>query len=271
MDPEPNAEPSGGSGTGARIERILCPIDFSEVSVRASRYAQCVAGHYRATLVVQHVIELQERPCGFYSPSLQLFEKFRQRIIANRLHDLQELVKPSSGIQAECIAQEGVPADAILSLAHEREVSLIVLKTHGRRGFDRLMLGSVAERVLRYASCPVLAVRQSAPPSSPREAATDGAPIRRILCSVGFSAHSQRASEYALSAAASYDAEVTFLQVLDAAPGSAQIPQETTAAMEHLETLIRPGTRSSMKTRAAVRLGKAYREIQPLPQRRSRT
>ena len=63
-------------------------------------------------------------------------------------------------IQPELVVDEGTAADVILSLAQEREADLIVMGTHGLRGFDRLMLGSVTDRVMRAASCPVLAVRE---------------------------------------------------------------------------------------------------------------
>ena len=63
-------------------------------------------------------------------------------------------------IEPELVVDEGTAADVILSFAQEREADLIVMGTHGLRGFDRLMLGSVTDRVMRSASCPVLAVRE---------------------------------------------------------------------------------------------------------------
>jgi nucleotide-binding universal stress UspA family protein len=161
-DPVPNAEPSVGATTGARIERILCPVDFSEFSVRAYAYAQSIAGHYQASLVVQHIVELWQHPCADYSVSGRLYSDFRRKLMADGQNDLLQFVKNFAGIQPECIVQDGTAVDAILSLARERAISLIVLGTHGRRGFDHLMLGSVTERVLRNASCPVLAVYQTA-------------------------------------------------------------------------------------------------------------
>lgn len=220
-----------------------------------------MAGHYGASLVVQHVIELMQHPCGFYSPSARLFREFRRQLITDGQSGLQKFVNASGGIQPECIVQDGQPADAILALTRERSMSLIVLGTHGRHGFDRLMLGSVTERVLRSASCPVLAVRQTAPNSSSRDATDDSVPIRRILCCVDFSAHSERALEYALSLADAYDAEVTLLHVLDHMSGSADVGVETTMTIEKLGKLIAPATRSSTKTHVAVRIGMACHEI----------
>jgi nucleotide-binding universal stress UspA family protein len=260
-DRVPNAEAFIGARPGARIEQILCPVDFSQFSVRAYDYAQSVAGHYRATLVVQHVVELWQHPCVDYSVSPHGYEDFRQKFMADGQNDLQQFVDKSGGIQPERIVQEGIAADAILSLARERAISLIVLGTHGRRGFDHLMLGSVTERVLRSASCPVLAVCQTAPVSSERNATDGSVRIRRILCCVDFSTNSERAVEFALSLADGYDAEVTALHVLDDISSPEEIKTETTRTMENLEKLIPPATKGSTKTHFAVRQGKAYPEI----------
>ncbi len=260
MKPVLDAEPSVSEKKGAQIERILCPIDFSQSSVRAYDYAQSLAGHYRATLVALHIVDLARHPAGYYAPSAPLVYDFKETLIANGQRDLQVLVKAPSGIRPECIVQEGSPADAILSLARERAISLIVLGTHGRRGLDRLMLGSVTERVLRNATCPVFTVCQTAPDSSTPDAVDHSVAIRRILCCIDFSAHSQRALEYALSLAGAYDAELTLLHVLDDVY-SADVGKEIDATMEKLPKLLPPAARKSPKRHLEVRLGKAYQEI----------
>jgi len=255
-----NAERFAGTRTGVRIERILCPVDFSEVSAQAYRYTQSMADHYHATLVAQHIVELWQHPSGFYSPSAQLLE-FRRNLVDDGQNDLQQFVRTFGGIQADCVVQEGSAADAILCLARERTISLIVLGTHGRRGFDRLMLGSVTERVLRHSSCPVLAIRQSAPDSSKLDSQDDSVLIRRILCCVDFSAHSERALQYALSLADVFDAEVIVLHVLDGTSCSSAIEKEAMTTRENFEKLIPPAAHSSKRIHLTVRLGKAYQEI----------
>jgi nucleotide-binding universal stress UspA family protein len=85
--------------------------------------------------------------------------------------------------------------------------------------------------------------------------------IRKILCCVDFSAHSERAVKYALSLADAYDAEVTVLHVLDEISNSEKIETETTEVIENLGKLISPANDSFKKIHFAVRLGKAYREI----------
>lgn len=262
MDLVTNSETLVRTETGTRIERILCPVDFSEASAKAYRYAESVAGHYRATLVVQHIIELSQHVSACYSPSEPSFEEFRGKLIANGQYELRRFIGASEAVQPEYIVQSSIAAaNAILSLAREREMSLIVLGTHGRRGVDHLMLGSVTERVLRHASCPVLTVRQTASNSSKQIATNEPVPIRQILCCIDFSAHSRRALEYALSVADSYDAEVTLLHVLDGIPESADVGKETAAAIASMEKLFPPAAPRSPKIHLQVRLGKAYNEI----------
>jgi nucleotide-binding universal stress UspA family protein len=261
MDPVTNTETALGVKTDIRIERILCPVDFSEASLKAYHHAQSIASHYGATLYAQYAVELWQYPSCDFAISVNAYEEFRQALISKGEDALHQFVRTCGGLQPECIVQESPAADAILSFAKARAISLIVLGTHGRRGFDRLMLGSVTERVLRHASCPVLAVRQKAPDSGPRGATDAPVQIRRILCGVDFSANSQRALEYALSAAKAYDAEVSILHVLDNIPDSADPAKETDAAVEKLEELLPPGVPCSAKTHLEVRLGKASQEI----------
>lgn len=261
MEPVTDAKTPVGEWAGKRIERILCPFDFSEASVKAYRYAQSIARHDHATLVVEHTVELAEHSCGYYASSAHGFEEFCRLLIANGRQKLQQFLHSSGGIEPECVVEEGMAADAILSLARQRAVSLIVMGTHGRRGFDHLMLGSVTERVLRHASCPVLAVHETAPDSRTPSESDEPAPLRRIVCCVNFSAHSERALEYALSIADAYDAELTGFHALDDVPGYANVGQETAAAMEKLEKLVRAAVLHSAKTHLEVRLGKPYQEI----------
>jgi nucleotide-binding universal stress UspA family protein len=202
-----------------------------------------------------------QHPTADFCVSADAYDSFRTSLISRAEENLREFVETSGGLRPERTVQEGTAADAILCFARERAISLIVLGTHGRRGVDRAMLGSVTERVLRHATCPVLAIRHTDADFSKPDTPEDPVVVRRVLCCVDFSAHSQRALEYALSAAASYDAEVTFLHVLDGEPNSADVGKDSGAAMESLQKLIPPPARASARTHIEVRLGKAYQEI----------
>jgi nucleotide-binding universal stress UspA family protein len=126
------------------IKLILCPIDFSEFSMTAYHYALSLAEHYRARLVAQHMVQLSRYP---YTPSmLPLGETMRNFCLSlyesgkERLREFAEK-HTHDEIRLELVVHEGAAADCILSFAQARKAGLIVMGTHGRRGFDRLVLG----------------------------------------------------------------------------------------------------------------------------------
>src|SRR5713101_1173679 len=127
-----------------------------------------------------------------------------------------------------------------------------------RRGFDRLMVGSVTERVLRKASCPVLAVHK---PSRDFLSLREQDPVRlnRILFCTDFSENSRRALGHALSLTAEYNAELTLLHVLKDIPGVSVIDEAI--AMEQLDNLIPPEKPKAGRIRSMVRKGSAYEQI----------
>ena len=153
-----------------QIERILCPIDFSEFSVTAYDYAQSLAWHYKATLFLQHVID-SLTPFYPYHAFPDAYNEICRKLRADAEQQLEEFAKEHSrrGIQPRCKVEDGVVTDLILRLAEAEAVNLIVIGTHGLRGLDHLTLGSVTEKVLRKARCPVLAVRKPAHAFVPRE------------------------------------------------------------------------------------------------------
>ena len=130
-----------------RIERILCPTDFSESSARAYDYAQSLARHYRANLFLSHVVDFGLPPYEYYTPAVDFEEVFRQTC-ADARDQLQEFAKSHTrnGVQPECFVQEGAVTDSILSFAEAQMVDIIVMGTHGLKGLDRVTLGSVAEK-----------------------------------------------------------------------------------------------------------------------------
>jgi len=243
----------------ADMRRILCPTDFSEFSDIAFRYALSIAQHYRGKLLVQHVVESWQHPEAAFVPA-HYYVEFRSHLLHKGEEELQRFVKNhvNNGIRAESVVEQGIAADAILALAEAQEVDLIVMGTHGRRGFDRLMVGSVTERVLRKASCPVLAVHR---PSRDFLSLREQDPIRlnRILFCTDFSENSRQALSYALSLTAEYNAELTLLHVLKDIPGSSIIDEAI--AMEQLNNLIPPEKPKAGRIRSIVRKGSPYEQI----------
>jgi len=248
-----------------KIKLILCPVDFSEFSSTAFRYALSVAEHYQAKLVVQHIVELWRYPSAGFAASASLYDEFCQALCENGKEHLQEFVKnyARGGTQLELVVHQGMAPDSILSFAQANKADVIVMGTHGRRGYDRLMLGSVTDRVMRSASCPVLAVR-----NPPRDLmATDDKEgrhvhrLRQILFCTDFSENSGSALNYAISATEEYGAELTLLHVLEEVPSSAKTEKAIAAATEQLDKLIPPKALQTLKIKTAVRIGKPYQQI----------
>lgn len=246
------------------VKRILCPLDFSEFSVRAYRHALSLAEHYRAKLIAQHTVEVWRHPSASFAATADLYEEYCQALRGNGREQLQEFVKNYTDyeVQPELVVDEGIAADSILSRAQEQKSDLIVMGTHGLRGFDRLMLGSVTDRVMRRAPCPVLAVREP-----PRDSVAAGQSRRsphrldRILASIDFSKDSEQALNYAFSAAAEYDAELTLLHVLEKVPSAAKMDEEIAEHTAQLDKLIPPERRKTLKIKTALRIGKPYQQI----------
>jgi len=246
------------------IKFILCPIDFSEFSVTAYHHALSLADHYQAQLVAQHIVELWRYPSASFAASAGLYAEFRQALQESGMKQLQEFVKnhTHNEIQPELIVHEGIAPDSILSFAQAHKTDVIVMGTHGRRGYDRLMLGSVTDRVMRTAPCPVLAV--SKPPHDSVAAGKERGHVHhlsRILFCADFSENSERALNYAISATAEYDAELTLLHVLEGVPSPAKTEEAIAAVTERLDKLIPPEGRKNVKIKTAVRIGKPYWQI----------
>ena len=246
------------------VKRILCPLDFSEFSVRAYRHALSLAEHYGAKLVAQHTVEVWRHPSVGFAATANLYDEYCQTLRGDGKEQLKEFVKnyTYNKVQPELIVDEGIAADSILSCAQEQKSDLIVMGMHGLRGFDRLMLGSVTDRVMRRATCPVLAVREP-----PRDSVAANQPrhsphrLDRVLACIDFSEDSEQALNYAFSAAAEYHAELTLLHVLEKVPSAAKTDAAIAEATAQLDKLIPPERSKALKIKTAVRIGKPYQQI----------
>ena len=245
-----------------QIERILCPIDFSEFSEKAYDYAQSLAWHYRATLYLQHVID-SLTPLYPYQAYPDAYEELCRNLRAAAERQLQEFAEKHArhGIVPECRVADGAVPDLILGLADAQAVNLIVMGTHGLRGLDHLTLGSVTEKVLRKAHCPVLAVRKPAHDLVPPAGEPDVIYLRRILYCTDFSDNSEPALDHAVSLASECNAELTLLHVMEETAGEVDIENVIAKVLERLEERIPPEARINGTVKAAVRIGQPYQQI----------
>ncbi len=245
-----------------RIERILCPVDFSESSASAYGSAQSLARQYQAKLFLQHVVDFGLPYYEYYAPSAYLAE-LQQTIREDAGKQLQDFAKShtSDGVQPECLVSDGWVTTAILSLAEEQKVDLIVLGTHGVGGVDRGALGSVADKVLRKARCPVLVSRRQEHQGAAASGTQGPIRLERVVFCTDFSDPARRALDYALSVAAEYDAEITLLHVLEEAQSPDKTEKAMATATRQLDELIPPEGGRGAKIRTLVRIGRAYEKI----------
>jgi nucleotide-binding universal stress UspA family protein len=143
------------------IRRILHASDFSSASRPAFAKAVELAKGNRAELIVTHVLALTMPLTidGYISPKVYAdIEATARREARKRLEALVVKAK-RAGVRARALLLEGIPADRIVRAARSQRADLVVIGTHGRTGFSRLVLGSVASRVISQARCAVLTVR----------------------------------------------------------------------------------------------------------------
>jgi nucleotide-binding universal stress UspA family protein len=132
------------------FHRILCPVDFSEASRQALQYGERLAAASGAEVVVLHAFDL---PGSYDYPG-------QTRPLDPTLRERLEMVRPASPqVKFHHALHAGLAGDVICWYAEDQKCDLIVMGTHGRTGLKHLLLGSVAEHVLRHARCPVLVVR----------------------------------------------------------------------------------------------------------------
>lgn len=192
----------------ARIAHILCPIDFSEFSRCALDRAVRLAQLHRASLTAIHVVE----PNG-QGEDGQNARRRRE----DQEQDLQRFVAPEMSpdlqVQQEVIEAPSISRE-ILVQAGRLSADLIVMGTHGRSGVERLLLGSIADKVTRLSPIPVLTVPRGA-------AEVDGhacPPFRRILCAIDFSEASEAALRYVSALVEEPACHVMILHVVELLP-----------------------------------------------------
>lgn len=140
------------------FKRIVVAVDFQEPSVAALEYARSLARTFGSSLSVVHVI--QPVASEIYVYSTDLVQNW-ERVAYERLRELYPPAERTA-LQGRAEVRVGYPVDEILTFANERDADLIIVGTHGRGALGHLLLGSVAERVVRRARCPVLTVGQTA-------------------------------------------------------------------------------------------------------------
>ena len=256
-----------------QIQRILCPVDFSSFSRHAFDRAVAVAKSHHAVVTVLHVLPVASPvpaiPFGPEGPGpfgLEVVD--RDRVIAELPHFLG-LDRPADVMVEQHIVEAPSARKEILLQAERLSADLIVMGSHGRSGFDRFLLGSVAEKVLRISPVPVMIVPSHAPvvQQDARE------PFRRILYATDFSGGSELALRYAGMLASHAGALLTALHVVEPLPvgfdpivgASFDLATYHTELERHARTRLRTfvphSVRRVCETIDVVAMGRPYVEI----------
>jgi nucleotide-binding universal stress UspA family protein len=200
----------------AIFHSLLCPIDLSAHSRRALDHAIRVGRHHGASLTALYVIpppvptvpslDSLAYPGYVYTPEdLEAIDREVQAFVDAK----------RAGLRIESRVVQGYPVGEILDVAASLAADLIVVGTHGRGGFQRLVLGSVAERVLARAKCPVMAI----PPHLPDTPPLGTALFANILCGIDYSPSSNKALEYATEFSRESGGRLTLVHVVESANG----------------------------------------------------
>lgn len=194
--------------------RILAPTDFSACSLRAEDYALLLAQSSAATVDLLYVAEFVPGMDLEYPVNKMYVESLQQE--GRAALEKAETRLAAKGLTVRSHQEIGVPGYWISQKARALKSDLIVMGTHGRTGLQHVLLGSTAERTMRFAPCPVLAVRVSDEVETGKPSGKAEPPsFRKILVPVDFSDCSLEAVEYAANLAAQFSASVTLLHVLE--------------------------------------------------------
>ena len=246
---------------------VLCPVDFSESSTRSLSHAAAIAGWYDAQLTVLHVVPtfdpMQVR--GDLGDPVRVVNPMTQQEVLEEMRRALDVARVSP--DPTLIARAGDASTTIVDEALTTRADLIVIGTHGRRGFKRLLLGSVTESILREAPCPVLTV-----PPRARATSSEVVTCNRILCPIDFSPSALQALGFALDLARQANGLVTLLHVVEWL--AEEEPRGLTHfnlqelrdhmvadAAQRLRALVAEESRTWCEIDNVIVLGRAHREI----------
>ena len=195
------------AGTRISLKNILFATDFSAPSNAALPYALSIAGKYGAKLLPVNVVSLSPFPSA--SPTLA-WEAVAAQAWREANNAMSALEPKWHDISHEVLIRKGDIWTELSQVIKEKEIDLIVTGTHGRTGVNRLLFGSVAEKIFRQAPCPVLTVGPSVS-GNPKSVAE----IHEILYPTDFTPHSLAVAPYAISLAQENQARLTLLHVAE--------------------------------------------------------
>lgn len=245
------AEPEVTAQPFVSVKNVLFATDFSATSDAALPYATAICRRFGSTLHSVHVLSdanLLMMTGGVDYVSMGTIYEDAQTEAQERLSQISDRLE---GIPYCNYVRHGQVWKNLAAIIAENEIDLIVVGTHGRTGLGKLLLGSVAEDILRHAACPVLTVgpkvsghaRLPATQSPGRELAPLELELRQIVCATNFGKNSARVAQEAISLAEEFRARLTLLHVIEDYTQLGRQPGPMEDGMRRLQELI-PGNSS---------------------------
>jgi nucleotide-binding universal stress UspA family protein len=194
-----------------RVKKILFPTDFSRCAGQAFTHALYLTQRYGAEMHMLHAVVLNEDDPNNPEHHFPGIEDIVERLNESIEERMTSEIEASKALVLNIVKAQrrGIsPATVILDYAQDNDIDLIVMGTQGLRGLSHLLMGSVAEEVVRLARCPVFTVREKKQPKPIED-------FERILAPVDFSDHSKKSLSYAKVMAESYGAKLQILHVIE--------------------------------------------------------
>ncbi|MGA7547764.1 MAG: universal stress protein [Candidatus Sulfotelmatobacter sp.] len=250
------------------LKSVLVATDFSEASHKAFRHALAIARHYGAKLYAVHVVA----SLGFTLVGPDAVAAATEAVCRDACQLEQDLIQRGAlaGLSHEVIVRQGNVWEELEKVILEERIDLVVLGTHGRRGLEKLLLGSVAERIFRNADCLVLTVGPGSLQDSPVGSARA---IRPFLFATDFGEPSLHALPYAISSANHFGTKLVLLNVVSdiPVPGDNLLPTAgdvmqmrenvRVASLRRLEELTSQQPKLAMKPEFTVEFGSPSEKI----------
>lgn len=214
------------------LRKLLFATDFSAACENAWPYALALARRFGSKIHLIHVIA----PSEFASVPVKLLAKAKQsarRNAENQMKRLQQVHGGTADLDVQISILQGNISELLLRFEEEENVDLLVAGTRGHRHLNRLLLGSVAEKLFRQSLCPVLVVPE-------RVRSGHAEPVHRVLYSTDFSSEASAAQAYAMSLSRHFDAQLILIHVVRGSElkSTEDLSQEKLATLNRLQELI---------------------------------
>ena len=188
------------------IKKILVPIDFSETGLMALDHATYMAQLFKARLFLLHVVEVNEYAYSEYEPEIMFRDANKiDDAMAEKLEKLGAQLSKRHGINVQTLLGNGKPASGISDAVTENDIDIIVMGTHGAKGFEEYFIGSNAHKTINASTCPVITIQAHAKSIG----------FTNIVMPIDNSQHSRQKVDYVIKLASQYGAKVHILGLLD--------------------------------------------------------